>query len=474
MSVSPVDPSTQPPPRLLEQLHALELTCSSATEAARALLGIWKTQAYHASVALGQLGSTESHDVATNLGMPAQPDISEGERLIAKAQAQEAEFDRLCSSYDAMHREMAIQGRQALKNGIRYTGREREEELRDALRLFKGVLENPIGSRNFAIWFEVGWIQWMLGEPRETTIDSFYHAARLAGSQDTAYYVPAIRHQAYLQAQLGSWGDAWASIQRALSVTGESEPLLWVEAARYALQAGKRSDAQSLLDRALDKSPSSAFALYSDPDLGLLHAACGQTIERFTQAARSSAAYELTRLQTAHETKPYLLKVLGLEIVLPPSTAIPESIEKCGLFEAHTVAAAARREASQIFDQVIALIQGEHTKAEESARRFKIQIDQALSEKTYYEGSLRNIEEHARESGFQLHSYSFNNPFFRRRNQKAEDARFAYESFKQQLAQSEEFLKSHLPAMESAFDKQEQRRFQVEEVLVWVTAKREA
>jgi hypothetical protein len=71
-----------------------------------------------------------------------------------------------------------------------------------------------------------------------------------------------------------------------------------------------------------------------------------------------------------------------------------------------------------------------------------------------------------------LHNYSFNNPFFRKRNGKAEDARFAYESFRQQLAQCETYLKDHLPAMEAAFDKHEGRRQKVSEVLQWLIAKR--
>jgi hypothetical protein len=163
---------------------------------------------------------------------------------------------------------------------------------------------------------------------------------------------------------------------------------------------------------------------------------------------------------------------LGLKLEMPPILALPESIQSSSLFEAHALAAAAHAEASQIFDSAIDLVEKEETKATENARRLKVQIDQALSEKAYYEGSLRNIEEHARESGFSLHNYSFNNPFFRKRNGKAEDARFAYESFRQQLAQCETYLKDHLPAMEAAFDKHEGRRQKVSEVLQWLIAKR--
>lgn len=466
MSVSSVDPpSTQKPPRPLELQHQLELRCNNASEATQALKELGQTQAHCAVAALGRLASPESQRLGQTLGSVVPTRIPEGMSLVADAAKLTASYERLCASYEMGLRELALQGLQALKNATRYTGRERQEELRDGLRLLKEVTDSPIGSRNFSVWFEVGWAQWMLGEAPETVADSFYHAARLAGSSEDLYLRHALRHLAYQQAALGKWGDAWATIQRGLVTPEESSPALWIEAARYALGAGFAAEAQDLLDKALDHHPESAFVVFSDPDLTPLYGACSQTVEKFAEAARSAAATELERLQSARQTKQYLKETLGIELDLPDPLVIPESLQANSLFEAHLLADAAHTEASQIFEAAITAVQKEYSLAADSARRTKIQIDQALSEKSYYEGSLRNIEEHATESGFSLHPYTFNNPFFRRRNQRAEDARFAYESFKQKLAQSEAFLQDHLPAMESVFDRHEQRRLQIEEVL---------
>ena len=473
MSVSSVDPpNTQKPPRLVEFQHLLELRCGTASEATQALLGIWQTQALCAATALNRMASPESSRLSAALGSPSTANTHEGEHLYKDALALQQTFERLAANYEPGLRELAAQSLQALKNAAHYSGREQQEELRDAFKLLKGILDNPLGNRNYAVWFEFGWAQWMLREPLETVAESFYHAARLSGNSGDLYHLHALRHLAYLQASVGKWSEAWETAQRALERTGEGSPSVWIEAARYALGVGALSQAQALLDRALDHSPESAFALFSDPDLTPLYGACSQTMERFARAAHEAAAHELERLHTARQTDQYLMDKLGLKIEMPPVLTLPESIQSSSLFEAHALAAAAHVEASQIFDTAIDLVEKEEAKAMENARRLKVQIDQSLSEKAYYEGSLRNIEEHARESGFSLHAYSFNNPFFRKRNGKAEDARFAYESFRQQLAQSETYLKDHLPAMEAAFDKHESRRQKVSEVLQWLIEKR--
>ena len=473
MSVSPVDsPSTQKPPRLLELQHLLELRCRNEAEATQALLEVWQNQSVCAATALNRLASPESQRLSAALGSPSTANMVEGAKLFADACSLNASYEQLTANYDITLKELSVQGLHAIKNAVHYGGRERQEELRDALRLLKGVLENPLGSRNFAVWFEYGWTQWALGEPVEETIESFYQAARLSGNTGELYHLHALRHQAYLLSASGKWSEAWTTAQRALSVAGGGSPSLWVESARYALGVGALTQAQGLLDRALDSSPEIAFALFSDPDLTPLYGACSQTLERFAEAARESAAHELERLHAARQTEQQLQEKLGIRVELPPSLILPESIQSSSLFEAHALASGAHDEATRIFDAAIVAVEEEHKKAVTNSHRLKVQIDQALSEKSYYEGSLRNVEEHARESGFSLHNYNFNNPFFRKRNQKAEDARFAYESFRQKLAQTETFLRDHLPAMEAAFDKHEARRQKIEDVLAWLNEKR--
>ncbi|MBB6052353.1 hypothetical protein [Armatimonas rosea] len=465
MPVSPADPShTQYSFRFLEHQHALELRCGSASEASTALAQLAQRQAAQAATQLSTL-QTEH---------PPAPDPVAGESLFADAQEQQATFEALTVNYDPMLREMAIQGRQALKNGICLTGREQVEELRDALKLLQGVLANPIGSRNYAVWFEVAWLQWSLGLPLTEATDSFYHTARLSNNTNPGYRLRALRHQAFLLGEQGKWDEAWTVGQTATELSTVSDPHFWIEQARYALLAGHPDEATTLLKRALDHDPTSAFALYSEPDLAPLYGTCSTILDSFAASARETAHQELERLQEARKLNAYLEQQLGITLELPTPLVVPENFAQSGIFQAHSLARRAHREATQILDTAIARVEKEKEVAQGNARRLKIQIDQALSEKTYYEGSLKNIEEHARESGFSLHPYTFNNPFFRRRNQKAEDVRFAYESFKQKLTQCDQFLKEHLPAMEATYDKQESRHQQVAAVLEQLIAQRAA
>jgi hypothetical protein len=197
MPVSPVDPSHSPSVfRFLEQLHALELRCKSVEEVSLALGQLSQQQAQQASTALSSLTGEPPRELLLQ-------DSHLGKRLFDAAEAQKAAYESLTRPYDVMLREMAIQGRGALTNGIRLEGREKIEELKDALKLLQGVLNHPIGSRNFAVWYEVGWLQWQLGEPLQVAADSFYHAVRLARNNDPLYHLGALRHQAYLMAGQG-------------------------------------------------------------------------------------------------------------------------------------------------------------------------------------------------------------------------------------------------------------------------------
>ncbi len=475
MSVSSVDPpSTQKSPRPLELLHELELACNSAAEATRALEVLGQKLALCATEALSRLVVPESQRLNLALGSATPTNVFVGESLIADARALTATYDRLASNYEPALRELATQGLQALRNAAVYTGRERQEELHDGLRLLKDITQTPIGSRNFAVWFELGWAQWMQGEAPEIVVESFYHAVRLSGHSGDTYLRHALRHLAYQQADQGKWADAWTTIQRALDKADETSPALWIEAARYALGAGDPTGAQELLDRALDFHPESLLVIFADPDLAPLFGTCSRTIEKFAQAAREVATKELERLRSARDADQLIRDKLGLQLDFPAPLIQPESLQKSSLFKAHKLAEEAHQEASAIFEIAISAVKTEQKTASDNARRIKIQIDQAVSEQSYYQGSLHNIEEHARESGFSLHPYTFNNPFFRKRNQKAEDARFAYESFKQKLAETESFLENHLPAMEQVYDRHEKRRLQVEEVLNWLFEKQQS
>lgn len=473
MSVSPVDPLTPPPTlRLLDRLHQLELGADDTTAVSQALLELRRQQLGLAEASLQRLTPPESARLRANLGTPSTLSEAEVELLKTHAHQLEATFDQLSTNYDLMLKEMVSQAWAALKNSAVYTGRERIEELRDALRLLKGIQEHPIGSRNYAVWFELGWTLWMLGEPLDQIEEAFYQAARLSGNTGSLYHSHALRHLAHVQAAAQKFQEARESLKRIPAELQENAPGVWLEAARYGLLSGQGQDAQQLLERALDHQPELAFAVLADPDLIPLYPTCLHLVDHFAVATRNAAGSALTHYQTARSASSYLKEHFGITLSLPETPALPTSATSLSLFDARALVYQAQHETRQFLDAAVARVEKERKEAHESARRLKVQMDQAVSEKTYYEGSLKNIEEHAKESGFSLHPYNFTNPFLRKRNQKAEEARFAYESFKQKLTQAETYLQDHLPSMESALRKQETRCEMADQALAWLNAQR--
>ena len=469
MSVSPVDPSnTQPTLRLLDRLHQLELCADDPALVSEALNELRCQQLAHIEAALSRLLPAEGERLRTNLGGPSSLIESEAKRILTDALTLESTYDHLCDNYDPMLKEIAMLGYGALKNSARYTGRERTEELNDSLRLLKSLLAHPIGSRNFAAWFECGWVQWSIGNPLTEVEESFYQASRLSGGANNLYHLHALRHLAFIQAGQNKWQEASDTLHRVLASVHESVPTLWIEAARYSLRCGHGLEAQQLIERALDVQPELAFTLFADPDLEPLYPTCLSLVERFAQLARQSATVELNRLQVARTAGTYLSEYFGLSVKLPEVASLPLTAEGASLFEAHKLSQLAHHESIQLFGTAITAMEKEHHTALDSARRLKAQIDQAISEKTYYEGSIKNVEDHARESGFSLHPYNFSNPFLRRRNQKADEARFAYESFKLKLTQAEDYLREHLPHLEAAMDKQETRAQKAQDAQKWL------
>lgn len=473
MSVSPVDPpSTLPTVRLLDRLHLLELSAHDPALVTQALSELRCQQLTHIEVVLGSLSPVEGDRLRANLGTPVSLPGNEIERICADAQALEATFEQLSANYDPMLKEIATLGRAALKNSTLYSGRERTEELSDALRLLRSLLQHPIGSRNYAVWFECGWVQWVLGHALTEVEEAFYHASRLSGGANDLYHRHALRHLAFIQAAQTKWAEAAETMQRVLADEQESEPDLFIEAARYSLYSGQGLQAKQHIEQALDQNPELAFTVFADPDMAPLYPACLQIVERLTQNARHGATHVLQRLQVARTAALYLGENFSLGVKLPDLAALPLTAEGASLFEAQRLTQHAQEESAQFFSAALSALEKEHASATESARRLKAQVDQAISEKAYYEGSIKNVEDHARESGFSLHPYTFNNPFLRRRNQMAEQARIAYDSFKQKLAESEEYIREQLPKLEIALEKQEIRARKAKDTKEWLESQR--
>jgi tetratricopeptide (TPR) repeat protein len=121
--------------------------------------------------------------------------------------------------YETKALELLKEADRALKNGMQTSDRDQQEEFKDAARLLGGVLENPIGSRNYIAWFQAGWLNWKFkGNPAEAE-EAFYQAARLSGPKADLYHAYSLRHLAYMQYLQGRCAEAYDNMHKALHIT---------------------------------------------------------------------------------------------------------------------------------------------------------------------------------------------------------------------------------------------------------------
>jgi len=165
--------------------------------------------------------------------------------------------------------ELYIEARAALIRGKNSSGRDRDEEFSDALRLLQNVLDNPIGSRNFWAWCDRGWIQWKHLRDFKAAEESFYQASRLSKGKQDEVHLTALRHIAYMQYFQENYSAAFETQEMALALTSgnlDSQHDVMYDLARYAAKLGKTEKAVTLLDRCIDLRPSTIITMFSEVD----------------------------------------------------------------------------------------------------------------------------------------------------------------------------------------------------------------
>ena len=189
--------------------------------------------------------------------------IAEG---ILKQQATLNEIaDVLRSPYETKVLELLQEADKALKQAMQTTGRERNDEFKDASRLLGDVLANPIGSRNYVAWFQVGWLKWKFERKFDEAEEAFYQASRLSASKADLYHANGLRHMAYMQYLQGKHQDAYNSIHKAMNVLPDDHDIRY-DAARYAAKVGKEAESLELLDSCIDQRPQTIVTMFSEKD----------------------------------------------------------------------------------------------------------------------------------------------------------------------------------------------------------------
>ena len=217
---------------------------------------------------LGQLNAT-AEDLLDAVNVQTQV-LQQGFATVAQLMMEQQrtlmEITRvLRNPYETKAQELLKEAERALKNGMHASGRDRQEEFKDALRLLTEVLNNPIGSRDFVAWFQIGWLKWKDKQILPEAAEAFYQAARLSCSVNNPYYVPSLRHLAYIQYLQGQHQDAFGTIEKAVQAKPEDYDVLY-DAARYAAKTLRNQYAIARLEKCIDLRPQTIVTMFSEPD----------------------------------------------------------------------------------------------------------------------------------------------------------------------------------------------------------------
>lgn len=171
---------------------------------------------------------------------------------------------KLRRPYETQMLELREQADKWLTNGMRNTGRDQEEDYRDAMRLLQEVIKNPIGNQDYVSWFQIGWLRWKHTDLITEAEEAFYRAARLSASEGNLYHVLSTRHLAYMQYLQDRHEDAYQTIRRIVDTELDNHVLF--DAARYAAKTGRRDESLSYLDRSIDRVPTTIISMFSEID----------------------------------------------------------------------------------------------------------------------------------------------------------------------------------------------------------------
>ena len=196
--------------------------------------------------------------------------LREGFQQVAQMMLQQKKVldhiaDVLRRPYETKVLELLQEADSALKQGMQSTARDQKAEFADAARLLNDVLDNPIGSRNYVAWFQVGWLKWKSDQKIAEAEEAFYQAARLSAPKADLYHANSLRHMAYMQYLQGKYQDAYDSIHKAVLVQPNDHDIRY-DAARYAAKIGREAEALELLEKCIDQQPQTIVMMYSEED----------------------------------------------------------------------------------------------------------------------------------------------------------------------------------------------------------------
>ena len=477
--------------RIIDHYHQLVCTATDArdTEAffARSLAQIRLADTDVTSF----LGLTETPGPQDN-GVEYHPSVALDDalsRVIAPLAARtlqdQASLAEVATSLRRLHQDERLkvltEADTALRNGMRTTGRDRLEDLRDALRLLRTIQSDPVSGRDYYVWFHIGWILWQMEGNFADAEEAFYQAARLSSSASDLLHFSSIRHQAYMQYLQNKHKQAFATIGKALTATPDDAEILF-DAARYAACSERTAEALAYLERSIAADPIHlAFALVEEDFAqtgldGRVRQMISAQREALVIALKNGASRWRRALAAAHEAA----SQSGIPITIPSELNEEAVAEYATLDTSHadffaiqqttestaTKAEAVRAAALGTLNRAIAALDSD-------IDRQQRQIEHLKNTWELWRNTVKWLEKEAKEAGFSL---TDGGPMeavklrMQRRLERVRDARASYISSKDNLDSSVLALKEQVPGLEKSIAGVTERKKTIEAARDWLNA----
>jgi X-X-X-Leu-X-X-Gly heptad repeat protein len=186
------------------------------------------------------------------------------EQMLRQQETLEEIAQLLRVPYEVKAKELRAEADKWLTQGMKNTGRDREEDWKDAMRLLQVCVENPIGMQDYVAWFQIGWLRWKRDKNISEAEEAFYRAQRLSASKADLYHVKSLRHYAYMLYLQDKHQEAYSVIQKAVAISNEHDTIF--DAARYAAKTGRGEEALAHLERCILERPTTIVTMFAEAD----------------------------------------------------------------------------------------------------------------------------------------------------------------------------------------------------------------
>lgn len=167
--------------------------------------------------------------------------------------------------YETKALELRREAEKWLNNGMKKApGRDRDEDWKDAMRLYRTTVQNPIGMQDYVAWFQFGWLLANHEQNFAEAEEAFYRSYRLSASNRDLYYVKSLKNLAALQYSQSKYEEAYQTIHKALTIDDIHDILY--DAARYAAKTGREQECLALLDKCIDLQPTTIVTMFAEVD----------------------------------------------------------------------------------------------------------------------------------------------------------------------------------------------------------------